>query len=485
MVSGTPGNAPKTVNDQKIKGMAPGCAPVVESLAGRGTGALVFKRPNESSPICYYRYHLAGKQVLIKLGGYRRAAREAGFSLPELRDKAAELARIAKAHGDVKAYLASLETDKEAARLQAEKAADAAQLEAEQAAAELARLAGIAAARGSFADLFLDYIEARRGKATPGVVKELERLFKTNLQQHTAIMAMKARDVRTDHILAVLNPIWERGSKVQAERMRSFLVAAFNHGLTAESVVGRANAKVYSLELNPAAMVKVEKVSAPVVRALSDTELHTFWETIGSTEGVGPVMALLFQFVIATGGQRIKNIMETTWDDYNLEAGTVRLMHRKGRGGQTQSRVHLVPLTLRAIQIIEQVRVINGGFAWPWTTNGKQHIVISSPTHAVADWLGSKHAVIEQQQVPSFSPRDLRRTCTQLMQKHGVDDRLSDLLQAHGQTGVVASHYRNNPEAALPEKRRAVELFDGALALVLGEVKERADNVVLLSSRMV
>lgn len=474
MVSDTPSNAPKTVNDQKIKGMAPGCAPVVESLAGRGTGALVFKRPNESSPICYYRYHLAGKQVLIKLGAYRRAIREAGFTLPELRDKAAEMARIAKEHGDVKAHLASLEADKEAARLQAEKAA-----------AELARLAEVAAARGSFADLFLDYIEARRGKATPGVVKELERLFKTNLQHHTAIMAMKARDVRTDHILAVLNPIWERGSKVQAERMRSFLVAAFNHGLTAESVVGRANAKVYSLELNPAAMVKVEKVSAPVVRALSDTELRTFWETIGSTEGVGPVMALLFQFVIATGGQRIKNIMETTWADYNLEAGTVRLMHRKGRGGQTQSRVHLVPLTQRAIQIIEQVRVINGDFAWPWTTNGKQHIVISSPTHAVADWLDSTHAVIEQQQVPSFSPRDLRRTCTQLMQKHGVDDRLSDLLQAHGQTGVVASHYRNNPEAALPEKRRAVDLFDGALALVLGEVKERADNVVLLSSRMV
>ena len=109
-------NASKTVNDQKVRGMTPGCSPLVESLPGRGTGALVFKRANEGSPVCYYRYHLAGKQVLIKLGVYRRTAREVGFTLPELRDQAAALAQIAKAHGDVKAYLANQEADAKAAR---------------------------------------------------------------------------------------------------------------------------------------------------------------------------------------------------------------------------------------------------------------------------------------------------------------------------------------------------------------------------------
>lgn len=144
-------------------------------------------------------------------------------------------------------------------------------------------------------------------------------------------MAMKAREVRPEHILSILDPIWERGSKVQADRMRSFLVAAFNHGLRAENAVGRANAKRYSLESNPAAVVAVEKVSAPVERALSDAELRQFWGTIEATDGVGPVMALLFKFVIATAGQRIFNVCQTTWEDYDLQAGTVRLVHRKGR----------------------------------------------------------------------------------------------------------------------------------------------------------
>jgi integrase len=263
--------------------------------------------------------------------------------------------------------------------------------------------------------------------------------------------------------------------------MRSFLAAAFNHGLRAENAVGRSSAKSYNLENNPAMLVAVEKVSAPATRALSDAELRKFWGTVETTEGVGPVMALLFKFVIATGGQRIFNICQTTWDDYDLEAGTVRLIHRKGRGGQAMSRPHLVPLTERAVAILRCVREINGCHSWPWTTTGKQHIVVSSPTHAIADWLKSKHAVISGKQTPSFSPRDLRRTCAQLMQRHGISDQLSDLLQAHGQTGVANMHYRNSPEAALPEKRRVIELFERALAKVLKE--QQTAKVVPLSRK--
>jgi integrase len=475
-------NASKTVNDQKVRGMTPGCSPLVESLPGRGTGALVFKRANEGSPVCYYRYHLAGKQVLIKLGVYRRTAREVGFTLPELRDQAAAMAQIAKAHGDVKAYLANQEADAEAARFENERAVEAARLKAEEEARERQHLAEIEASRGTFGELFLDYIESRRERATAGVVKELERLYQTNmLAPHPSIMAMKARDIRPDHILAILNPIWDRDAKVQADRMRSFLSAAFSHGLRAENAVGRSSAKSYNLESNPAVVVAVEKVSVPATRALSDAELKKFWGTVETTEGIGPVMALLFKFVIATGGQRILNICQTTWNDYDLEAGTVRMIHRKGRGGQTMSRPHLVPLTERAVAILERVKDINGCHPWPWTTTGKQHIVVSSPRHAIADWLKSEHAVIDGKQTSSFSPRDLRRTCAQLMQRHGISDQLSDLLQAHGQTGVANLHYRNNPEAALPEKRRAIELFERALAKVLRE--RQTANVVPLSRK--
>jgi integrase len=451
----------KRITDMQVRNLKGKISEPADKDQKRGFGTLLFERRPSGVVEAYFRQRVGGTEVWMKLGVYKGGTHSAGFTVAELRSKANRYAEIAAKHGDVKAYLAEQESSAKAE------------------CAERQRLAEIEAARGSFADLFVDYVESRRAKATPGVVKELERLFRTNMANpHPGIMQMKARDIRPDHILAILNPIWERGATVQADRMRSFLVSAFNYGLTVESVVGRANAKVYSLQLNPAAAVKVEKTSTPVIRALSDIELRQFWETIESTQGVGSVMALLFKFVIATGGQRIQNIIETTWGDYDLKAGTVRLIHRKGRGGQAMmSRPHLVPLTARAIELMSRVKEINGDHVWPWTTHGKQPFVISSPTHAIADWINSNHAVIDGEKVPGFSPRDLRRTCSQLMQRYGVSDEDSDLLQSHGQTGMVGLHYRNNPKAYLPEKWRTTKLFEKALALALGEVKEPNYNL--------
>lgn len=464
-------NTAKMVTDARLRALKSG-ETLSDSIPGRGNGSILFERKPSGVVTASYRYMHEEKRHKLLIGNYKASTRDAGFTLSQLRDQAKQLALIAQEQGDLAGYLADQEAEIQRQRIEAQ------------------RLAEIEAAQGTFGDLFLDYIESRRTKATPSVIKELERLYRTNMHQpHPSLMAMKAREVRPDHILSILDPIWERGSKVQADRMRSFLVAAFNHGLRAENAVGRANAKRYSLESNPAAVVAVEKVSAPVERALSDAELRQFWGTIEATDGVGPVMALLFKFVIATAGQRIFNVCQTTWEDYDLQAGTVRLVHRKGRkdaGAGGTERPHLVPLSARAIGILEQVRAINGHYPWPWTTTGKQHIVVSSPRHAIADWLSSSHAVIDGKPVPSFSPRDLRRTCAQLMQRHGISDSLSDLLQAHGQTGVVGKHYRNNPEAALPEKRRAIELFDGVLELVLkNNGSGGQEKVVLLPKRKI
>lgn len=456
----------KRITDLQVRNLKGKISEPADKDQKRGFGTLLFERRPSGIVEAYYRQRVDGKDVTLKLGTYKSNPRAAGMTVSQIRDKANEYAAIAAKRGNVKAYIEEQEAAAAAER------------------AERQRLIEIEVSRGTFSELFLDYIESRREKATPGVVKELERLYQTNmLGPHPSIMAMKARDIRPDHILDILNPIWERGAKVQAERMRSFLSAAFNHGLRAENAVGRANAKSYNLESNPATVVAVEKVSAPATRALSDAELRQLWETIECTEGVGPVMALLFKFVVATGGQRIFNVCQTTWDDYDLEAGTVRLIHRKGRGGQAMSRPHLVPLSPRAVAILERVREINSCHPWPWTTTGKQHIVVSSPRHAIADWLQSEHAVIDGKQVPNFSPRDLRRTCAQIMQRHGVSDQLSDLLQAHGQTGVANLHYRNNPEAALPEKQRAIGLFEQALEKVLGESADQVEKVVSLLSR--
>ena len=125
------------------------------------------------------------------------------------------------------------------------------------------------------------------------------------------------------------------------------------------------------------------------------------------------------------------------------------------------------------VQVLEQVRALQPQWAvYPWSIDGQTPIHPSSLSHAVSEWFATEHAKLDGQPVPKFTPRDIRRTCTQFMQRNGIKDFDSDALQSHGQTGVVVTHYRNNPEAKLPQMRPTMEAFDAALSRLLDSPDE-------------
>lgn len=434
-----------TVNEQKLRGMKPGGGKLTESLPGRGMGSLIFKRQSESPPMAFYRYRLDGKDCLIKIGVCKLGPRAVGLPLPEIRDRARELAKVAIEHGDVRAHLQDLENQAELERIAREKEIHALRVQ------------------GSFEELFREYIEDRRGRVRDDQISEFERILKVDLlEAHPQILAVRASEVRPQHIRQVLETIWNRGATRQAEKVRSFLRAAFQFGMIAEHSLGRSSTKNYSIESNPVDAVLVPSQSNPRTRALTDSELKQFWWTITQTDGIGPVVSRLFQFVLALGGQRIEQVAREPWTSYDMERRILRLIDKKGRG--ESERIHLVPLTDRAMEILGQVESITGNFPWPWTSYGKKPFATTTFAHVISDWLESKNGKLADTRIPHFTPRDLRRTCAQLMQRSGVNDELSDLLQSHGQTGVVAQHYRNNPEAYLPEKKKAIKAFDKALS---------------------
>ncbi|WP_210386407.1 tyrosine-type recombinase/integrase [Methylobacterium soli] len=326
------------------------------------------------------------------------------------------------------------------------------------------RLAAEEAARGTFRHLFEDYIDNRRGKARDDQIAEFGRILKVDLGKFPAILDLPAKDVRPHHIRQVLEPIWARNAQRQAAKVRSFLRAAFAYGLAAEFSLGRRSGKAFGLEQNPVDSVTVPGTSNPGTRSLSEAELSHFWLTIEGANGVGPIVAKLLKFVIATGGQRIEQVMREPWESFDEKARTMRLIDAKGRGGIR--RTHLVPLSDRAIEILKEVREINGSHQWPWTTTGRQTISVTTPVHSIDKWYEAKGAVAGAQ-IERFTPRDLRRTCSQIMQRAGVDDLASDLLQSHGVGGVVTKHYRNDPAGYLPAKRSALDAFEVKLAQIL------------------
>ena len=458
----------KYLTDVALKALKPGQT-ATDSLPGRGSGSILFTCRDSGAVEAYYRRRDGGGQK-IKLGVFKKTPKSPGLSLTELREQAVRLAKIAAEHGDIKTYQARCAAEEEA--LQAERQR---QLHEQQ------RLAEIEASKGTLSELFRDYIEDRRRNGVSAQqLDEFERVLRKDLEgekvvsvaddgqvQKLNVMAMKAKDVRPDHVHLLLKPIWARGAKRQTRKVRSFLVAAFNFGLKAEHDIERSSNKSYGLQMNPANSVTVRDTSTPGERALTDKELKQFWQTITQVgAAVGPIMARVFHFSFATAGQRPLQFIREPWSSYNLQGKYLKIVDSKGRG--SKKRPHFVPLSARALQVLEQVRAIQPqGAVYPWSIDGQTPIHPSSLSHAVSEWFATEHAKLDGKPIAKFTPRDIRRTCTQFMQRNGIKDFDSDALQSHGQTGVVAKHYRNNPEAKLPDMRLTMDAFDSALSCLL------------------
>ncbi|MEH6387089.1 MAG: tyrosine-type recombinase/integrase [Pseudomonas profundi] len=459
-------NLSRLVRPEDLKSLRAGDT-ITDSLPGRGKGAILFERKASGVIAASYRYAIQGTRKKVSLGSYKEKPKDAGFTLTEIREKAVEMAMLALEHGDLTKHKNEVENH---VRLKA--------IEAE-------RIAAIEAAKGTFEDLLQDYIDDRTGKLDPRTIDEMKRVREKLILQNSEILCLHAADIKPTHIKELLSPIHKRGSKVMAERMRRQISASFNYGMRAENVVGRTSNKTYAIELNPAAVVTVEHVEKKGTRALSEKELKQFWNTLEKTDRVGPLMTSLFKFVIATAGQRFSSVIEAEWHAYDLVECVAHLHHSKGRSGRSQQKPHPVPLTPRALEIIRDIHRLNGNRIRPWTNRiDGRPVTLSSLKNALNRWFESEHSQMNGVQIPRFTARDLRRTCTQLMAKYGIDDRRSDELQAHGTGGIVADHYRNNPMITLPRRKAAMAEFDRILDNILGSSDESVSSPSNVKAQM-
>lgn len=429
------------ISDFKAKSVARNGTKASEKIGGRGEGALLVQGKGGRAH-AFYRYTHGSERHLLSIG-----VLDADISLKEARERAREYAAVRRDHPDLKTWLA-VEAERERLALQAAQR----QLEAET-------------RKATLADLVRDYLDHLERQGKPSA-KEVRRLLEKELKgAHPAIADMRACDIRPEHIREILLPIWERGATVLYNRARSYVRAAFAYGLHHEHDVARKGSKVFGLEINPAdALPRHPEVETARERALRAEEIRAFYLGIDQVNNVGIVLATFLRFCIATGGQRPEQILRVPWKDYDFDNRTFRIEDRKGRAGV---RVHLVPLTNRALDLLETLRPVSGTYDWPFSFNGKSHLHPDSAKTAVARFLASERARVAGQPIPAFHPRDIRRSCKQLMLRANLAPHLADLLQNHAQGGLVGKHYANDPTAKLPAKWEAMSAFEDLLGGIL------------------
>jgi len=400
--------AKKPFTDLMIRGLKPKGRPyrVRERLNDKGFGVQV---STAGTKTFFMAYVFDGKERFLKLGRYPEC------SLSEARRRCRDV------RDEVQRGL-----DPQAERER--RAAERKRAEEERKVRER-----LEAMSGSVAQLFEAYIGYLESEKSRGSARQVRQAYEKDV---LAVLDpdMKARDVTPEHIRLILNRITKRGAKIQANRVRSYLMAAFKHGIEHDNNPENLDADVlFGLRANPVRDIpRIVKQEAVGERDLSRTELATFWRSLDEYQGMDYLTKTAFRLVLATGGQRIKEVIEAPWSEFDIDRRLWEMPSNRTKNGHP----HIVPLNDLALSILEELRALTGDSRYLFPKRGDDNapMPLASMSKALMRYC-------ERTGFERFTPRDLRRTCKTRMGELGLSKEIRDRLHNHALQDVSSKHY--------------------------------------------
>ena len=423
-----------------------------ESL-GRGRGALMVRRRGGSFQ-AFYRYWKGKQKAMIPLGSYKPTSKAAGFTLAQLRDKALTLAAIRQdiAPTDLKEHL----------ELQ--------KLARQQETKERERQKLISASQGSLEDLCNSYLASmeRKGRKSVSTVKSALRLY--CLEAFPELAQSKARDITPDDIVAIIRKMMEQGITTSCNRVRSYLMAAFNYGMEADHNPRQLteHGKRFNITFNPVAAVPRQADFERVRdRRLSDDEIRDMWVNVqkGKPEW-SPIYGLLIRFCLACYGNRPEQLNDVKWTDIDFYQRTLRFIDTKGKNATPKKRI--IPLSSLALDLLEQARQISGDYLWPFSTSGKAPVRVDNVgayLRAYINWSKKQAKEIQREEPDTWTAKDLRTTATSLLTRLRISKEQRYLLQSREDGSIESKHYDHDDR--LPEKREAAKKYTKELERII------------------
>jgi hypothetical protein len=441
------------LTEDHVRALKPAARPYkVTDPSARGEGRLIIKVLPGGQKDLYYRYRLAGSDKTKKIGRFQQSPGDGGLTLRAARRKVAELVRLRVDHPELKSYLKHQEASTRAAE----------------------READMASRRGSLAQLLAAYVAQLRARGASST-RAVEALFaRSVLKPFPDLARAKATNVDPGDIQRILARLVERKLTREVNKLRSYLLAAFQHGSKLDNDPRRlATEKViFNIVRNPVLLIpRIAEYERAGDRALDEAELARFW---AATRDQPARVGCFLRFNLALGGQRITQLLRATWDAYDLASRAVTLQDSKGR--TAVKRPHVVPLTRLALTQLQPMLTSNREAPGPFSFHGKRTLAVetlSKSVRLICEKLRDDDREKGREEIPRFRMGDLRRTCETLLAKIGIskDDRAQ--LLSHGLTGVQERHYDRN--LYLREKRLALEKWERLLRRLSGERVRRKE----------
>lgn len=278
-----------------------------------------------------YRFMLNGKSRDVGLG----AAGQGGMSLADARDEAAAL-RL-----KVKSGIDPLEErDREAAQALA--------------AAQAAKVAGT-----TFKDVAIAYIAANEDSWRNAKHRQQWRNT-LDTYVYPVIGEMPVAEIETAHVLKIIEPIWKAKAET-ASRIRGRI----------ETVLDSAKARGYRQGENPARwrghlaqiLPARTRLSRGHHKAIAYEQIPAFVRALHKREAVA---ALALEFTILTAA-RSGEVIGATWAEVDLGKAIWTIPADRMKA----AKVHRVPLSPRAVAILESLQPLGSDHLFPGAKGGK------------------------------------------------------------------------------------------------------------------
>jgi len=301
---------------------------------------------------------------------------------------------------------------------------------------------------GTVGDLFDGYVAdlRSRGKISWKETKKGLDTVADQLGRHRL-----AREVDEDEITEVLRPIYERGAKMMADHVRSYIRAAFSWGQKSEHDYRSASPRRFKLVKNPAAGIPTEpkNVGNRWLRDTQFVQLYRWLENPSTT--IHPPYARAVRLLMLTG-QRVEEI--ATLHEAHWDAPEKIIDWSRTKNG----RPHAIPLPGLAVELVEAFPPNEHGWFFPSAMDPSRPV--SHGTLYAMMWRQRESGVI-----PMVTNRDLRRTWKTLAGQAGIGKEIRDRIQNHAMQDVSSKHY--DRWDYMLEKRAAMETWNGFVTALL------------------
>lgn len=413
-----------------------------EPVAGRGKGVLKFRTIAGREVSIYYRHVDAqGVRRDVAIGRFDTSG-AAGMTLDEARKRAGELAQLHA--GGVKDIAAYLHDEEMKAARERE--------------ARLAEERTQSATLGRLLDTYVAHLE---GLGKHLSAKDAGGLFRRHVEKGAPeLIGKRAAAIGRDDILQMLRHAREKGLKRSVNKLRSYLMAAFNLPLLAQSDVDLALSVKddFGLSANPVSATRpIRKFEVARDRVMTDEEIRGLWNAL---DGAKPFVRDVVCLALILGGQRIGQLLRVSAADVDLVTGTIRLLDPKGR--RSQPRVHLLPVPAEAKPIIERLIKQNPKAPSIFSITGESVPHLADVSRAVSDIAAKLHG---DRVGERFCLRDVRRTCETRLAALKVSKDVRAQLQSHGLGGVQDRHYDRH--GYMDEKAEALRVWNDSLTKLL------------------